>query len=292
MTSSDFPQVLVVIPLRLASQRVPRKILADIGGKSLSVRSVGQVRAAFQGDAFVRVIAAVDDAQTEKHLRAKFPDLEIILTSPEIPSGTDRVFAATTEWLRTNPQGRKCLKGVINVQGDMPFAGLEGLRQAAGYYKSATEADLARFAMITLAQSWPREQKLDTIGAVKVISDREGGAIYFSRHPIPYSMKKPPRGRDETPIVSDLHLGLYGYTLECLARFASHAPIELERAESLEQLRALWLGIRILVLKTEPGEGESYRGIDTPADLSWAKRFAAPKKSKAKPKKKKATKKK
>lgn len=284
MTSSDFPQVLAVIPLRLASSRVPKKILADIGGQSLAQRTVGRAFKALGDNPQVRILAAVDDIATEQHLKKHYPDLTVVLTSPDIPSGTDRVFAAVMEWIKKNPQGRSSVKGVLNIQGDMPFAGVEGLRQAAGFYENASPADLQRFGMITLAQPWPSDQSLDAMSAVKVLSDREGSALYFSRYPIPYSMKNPPKASSKLPdveFVPDMHIGLYGYTLESLAQLASHAPIELERSESLEQLRALWLGIKILVLKTHPESFESFRGIDTPADLSWARNFA-----KAKPKKK------
>lgn len=296
MTSSNSIKILAVIPLRLASSRVPRKILADIGGKSLSARTLGQVQTALGDNPHVKILAAVDDIATVKHLKEIDPSLEVILTSPGIPSGTDRVFAATQDWLARTPEARKNLRGILNIQGDMPFAGVDGLRQAAGFYESATDEDLRRYSMITLAQSWPKDQPLESRGAVKVLTDRAGGALYFSRHPIPYSMNVPDKKQwnsVEFLPVCQLHIGLYGYTLEALSRLASHAPIDMERGESLEQLRALWLGIQILVLSTEPGEGENFRGLDTPEDLRWARNFAKPRKAaKNKTQKKPAAKKK
>lgn len=268
-------QVLAVVPLRLASARIPRKVLADIGGMSLSRRTLARARAAFAGDSEVTLLAAVDSPETQKHLQQEFPDLEVMLTDPALPSGTDRVFAATQAWIAADPARKAALRGVINIQGDMPFAGVQGLQDAAAFYKVASPEELARFPMLTLAQAWPADTDFAHIGAVKVISDREGGALYFSRHPIPHSMK-PFKGKasPENLPVSRLHIGVYGYTLEALTRLAAQAPVELERAEMLEQLRALWIGLRILVIATDPGEGSSFRGIDTPLDLAWAKRFA------------------
>lgn len=268
-------KVLAVVPLRLASARIPRKVLTDIAGESLSRRTLARARAAFAGDAEITLLAAVDSPETQAHLEEAYPDLGVILTDPALPSGTDRVFAATQAWIAAEPSRKAELRGVINIQGDMPFAGVQGLKDAANFYKVATPDELVRFPMLTLAQDWPADTDFAHIGAVKVISDREGGAIYFSRHPIPHSMR-PFKGKAsaENLPVSRLHIGVYGYTLETLALLAAQAPVELERAEMLEQLRALWMGLRILVIATDPGPGSSFRGIDTPLDLAWAKRFA------------------
>lgn len=270
-------KILAVVPLRLNSSRVPRKILADIAGETLAERTLGQAIRAFEHDPHVTLLAAVDDPLTRDRLRARFPGLEIRLTPPELPSGTDRVFAATQLWLAEDASRRVHLRGILNIQGDMPFAGVDGLRQAAGFYRQATDADLARFPMITLAQPWPRDMKLEDMASVKVLSDQEGGALYFSRHPIPYSRVTATPKQLKSPdfrAACDLHIGLYGYTLEALARLAAHAPIPLEIFEGLEQLRAQWLGMRILVLQTSPTAIESFRGVDTPKDLSWARAFA------------------
>ncbi|MBS1984164.1 MAG: hypothetical protein JST16_08325 [Bdellovibrionales bacterium] len=279
------PTVLAIVPLRLASTRIPRKILSDIGGKCLAVRTVGRALAAFKDDASVRVVAAVDNIETQRVLRKAYKDLEILLTAPELPSGTDRVFAAANEWLKANPKARTTLKGILNIQGDMPFAGLEGLRDAARFYATATPADLERYGMLTLSQPWPREIPLDDAGSVKVITDRDGAAIYFSRHAIPYSRVKLSKTemRDLTQeICCDLHIGVYGYTLDALARVSAHVPVTMEKCESLEQLRALWLGVKIFVIKTQPSRTEDFRGIDLPRDLTWARRFARTKPSSAK----------
>lgn len=260
--------ILVVLPLRLASIRVPRKILSDIEGKSLAARSVERTLNAFKGDSQVRVVAAVDDPESQNHLCSQFPKLEVILTDPAIASGTDRVFAALQKIMSAEPSLRQNLVGVINVQGDMPFVGAEGLRQVAGFLREK-RSESAMWA--TLSQEWPNDQSLSELGAVKVLSDRQGRALYFSRFAIPHSrVSDQELGRS----LAELHLGVYGFNLEGITQFCAHAPIDLERAESLEQLRALWLGIPIYVLRTEPAANESYRGVDFDADLQWARNWA------------------
>jgi 3-deoxy-manno-octulosonate cytidylyltransferase (CMP-KDO synthetase) len=275
MFMTESVNVLVVIPLRLASARIPRKVLAPIGELTLAERTVGRALEAVGYLSGVAVVAAVDSEEVAHVLESRYPELTVIRTDPDLPSGTDRVFAATRVWIAEEPSRRAALKGVLNVQGDMPFAGLNGLRQAVEFYQSAEPADLARFPMLTLAQPWPAEMDFMDLAAVKVIADRAGRAIYFSRHPIPHSRVPAPR-KGQGVLGAGLHIGLYGYTLEALAAFASQSPVPMELSEGLEQLRALWLGLGIFVIQTTPESGEDFRGIDTPKDLAWARKFAGP----------------
>jgi len=286
-------ELLVVVPLRLASTRIPRKVLADIHGKSLAERTVSRVLAAFVNQPRVRVIAAVDAEETLIQLTKAFPQLQAVLTDPDLPSGTDRAFAAVGRYCETHPEAIRSLKGVINVQGDMPFVGKVGLRSLADFVIENWTAGDAE-SMATLSESWPENRDYADASAVKVIMDRSGRAIYFSRHPIPYSKTSFAEDSEFPDPAGDLHLGVYAYTVAALARFCSHAPVALERGEGLEQLRAQWLGIPIQVLRTEAAKDESFRGIDTPRDLAWARAFAGGKtpRKKSVPKKKPAKKKK
>jgi 3-deoxy-manno-octulosonate cytidylyltransferase (CMP-KDO synthetase) len=275
--------VLVVIPLRKASTRLKNKIFLDIEGLSLSQRSVGRALEIFKGDDRVRVVAAVDDLSTEKHLQEIFPDLQVIITDSEIPSGTDRVSIAVGEMVKRLKNKKFMVRGVINLQGDIPFVGADGLRNLVDYFLDATDDQLSHISMLTLAKAWPKEQDYSDPSAVKVISSRNGFALYFSRYAIPYSkVNFAETIKKNGVLVGDLHIGVYGYTPNILARICSHTPVELERAEGLEQLRAMWLEIPILVLKTEELLGESYRGIDTAQDLKWARSFAKTAKALAK----------
>ncbi len=259
--------VLAVVPLRLASSRLPRKILADVAGLPLAARSLARVHAAFRDDARARVIAAVDDEETFEALRRHSLGTEVVMTDPSLPSGSDRVFAAVQHLLKREAGLRDEIAAVLNVQGDMPFAGADGLRQVGEYLRAAPP----EVAIATLATPWPEGRPYADVSAVKVLANREGRALYFSRLAIPYTATAVP---EQGPYEGRLHLGVYGYRLEALARFCAQAPVASERAESLEQLRALWLGLDIQVLETQAGEGESYRGVDTAEDLAWARAFA------------------
>jgi len=257
------PKVLVVVPLRLASVRVPQKILQPIHKTPLAVRTVGRVLQAFENNTEVAVLAAVDSPLTKEVLQKNFPTLEVMLTDAELPSGTDRVFAASSLFLKKHPEVKNQLKGIINVQGDMPFVGTEGLKSIVNYYLDSSDAQLKAVPMATLAESWPFEGEnaldYESPSAVKVLSDHNEIAIYFSRHPIP---------------CADLHIGVYGYTFSTLNEICGSAPVPLELEERLEQLRELWLGIKIRVLPTTCESHDSNRGMDTPEDMQWAERFA------------------
>ncbi len=259
-------QVLVVVPLRLASERLPKKVLAKIGTQSLGSHTLARtLKAVAQFGTKVRVVAAVDSERVQAALQTEVPKLQVIMTSPDLASGTDRVAAAAAIVQRSDPSFRPI--GIVNVQGDTPFVGSDGLRQVVEYFCESSSEQLKSHPICTLAQEW--EGELRDPSKVKVLVNQRFEAIYFSRLAIPYSRKKP-KGTDRIPM---LHIGVYGYTPEALAEFCVHKVSPLEVHEGLEQLRALDLGMKILVFKTEAGRGESFRGIDTAEDLSWARRF-------------------
>lgn len=276
--ATDFsqPWVLAVTPMRLASTRIPEKMLQKIGKQTLAEWSVQRLLHAFQTHPQVHVCAAVDDARLEKTLKQSFPGLSILITDPSIPTGTDRVSIASQDMLKSLVpesllQNRKNLTGILNIQGDMPFMGTGGLQKIAEYFLQTPSEILQQFPMATLAGDWPTGEKYDSPGSVKVITNRQGAAIYFSRLPIPYGRQKLPKGKASEPPLGLLHYGVYGYTPSVLAQFCAHAPTELEVAEGLEQLRAQYLGIPILVIPIEGDSRSSFRGIDLPGDLKWAK---------------------
>ena len=268
------PDLLVILPFRLASSRIKKKVLAPIGSKTLVEHTLSKVLGIFKSNPRVLVLAAVDSEAVKKLLEKKFQNLEVIMTPAELASGTDRVFAAAQDFVSRNIQWAGQIKGIINVQGDIPFVGREGLERISNFFLESTCEELRKTGMATLAQSWPMGQKSDQKfsdpSAVKVITNREGLAIYFSRWPIPHS--RIPVSKKVRPLAA-LHIGVYGYTRDVLTRICAQKPTDLELGESLEQLRAQWLGIPILVIPTEPGKRESFRGIDTPKDLVWARRF-------------------
>jgi len=263
-------ELVYVVPLRLASTRLPRKVLARIGQSSMGALTIAKTLSASELlGGRVQVCAAVDAEETRQTLKKEFPKLKVIMTSPDLASGTDRVAAALAELRREDPQLNP--KGVVNVQGDTPFVGTEGLIQVGRYFLESPEAQLQTHGICTLAQTW--EGDLKDLSKVKVLVNRHQEAIYFSRFPIPYSRVKASKN-SKAPVIPQLHIGVYGFTPKALAQFCAHKATPLESHEGLEQLRALDLGLKILVFETSPRAHESFRGIDTKEDLLWARNFA------------------
>ncbi|MDZ4197995.1 MAG: 3-deoxy-manno-octulosonate cytidylyltransferase, partial [Kiritimatiellia bacterium] len=173
--------------------------------------------------------------------------LEVAWTSPDHPSGTDRVAEAM--------QDREA-DGVINIQGDEPMIDPELVDRLA-----ETLAGPADWDMVTAAAAMTDPERIADPSVVKVVRAADGAALYFSRAPIPFR-----RDEADAPPIYLRHIGIYGYRRDFLARLVSAPPCALERCEKLEQLRALDLGARICVLETtDPGPG-----VDTPADVARA----------------------
>jgi 3-deoxy-manno-octulosonate cytidylyltransferase (CMP-KDO synthetase) len=233
------PRIVGVIPARYASSRFPGKALADLGGKPMVQHVVERARQARLLD---EVLVATDDARILEAVQA-FGG-KACMTSPAHPSGTDRIAEVVRDL---------ACDLVVNIQGDEPLIDPAVIDRAAG----PLAADPA-IPMGTMGRPMGLAEAADP-SKVKVVVDRQGFALYFSRSPIPYL-------RDGAPAAAKpylLHIGLYVYRRETLLRLAALAPTPLEERERLEQLRALEHGIRIKVVETEH---ESF-GVDTPADL-------------------------
>jgi 3-deoxy-manno-octulosonate cytidylyltransferase (CMP-KDO synthetase) len=245
---------VIVIPARLASERLPGKLLRDDTGWPLIRHVHDRVRAVRGVD---RVVIAADGEQIRSAVLA-FGG-EAVLTDPALPSGTDRVAEAVRA-LELDPKRDL----VVNVQGDEPE--IDPNHVAALFDRLAASRDEGDGVQVaTLAtRRLDREGWLDP-NRVKVLLDRRGRALIFSRAPLP-------RPRDgSAPESWLLHLGIYGFLPGALARFRGSAPGELERLERLEQLRFLEDGIGIAVeIVTVPSEGGG--GIDTEEDY---RRFVA-----------------
>jgi 3-deoxy-manno-octulosonate cytidylyltransferase (CMP-KDO synthetase) len=233
----------VVIPARFASQRLPGKPLASIGGEPMIVR-VAQ-RVALTSAASITV--ATDDERVAKVVRDA--GFEAMLTSATHPSGSDRVM----EVVRARGLGDD--EVVINVQGDEPLIPPQVVDQLA-------EAMVAhpRFEVGTLAEPIGPEIDPDDPSVVKVVRSAAGRALYFSRARIPHPRDGAPGGGQWAR-----HVGIYAFRVRALRRFVALAESRLERLERLEQLRLLENDIDILVLEAcAPVPG----GVDTPADLA------------------------
>jgi len=237
---------VVVIPVRLASERLPGKALLDIGGRSMIERVYRKARQS----AAAEVIVATDAAEIEA-VCLRF-GATVAMTSKRHASGTDRIAEVARQ------RGFADDQIVVNVQGDEPLLPPGLIDQVAGLLEADPAADLATL-VTPLAD--PAEY-LDP-NLVKVVSAEDGAAIYFSRSPIPASRN------GEVPADARRHVGLYAYRAGALRRLAAAPVAPPEAAERLEQLRALWLGQRIAVadaLEAPP------RGVDTEADLAEVRR--------------------
>lgn len=240
-----------VIPSRYAATRLPGKPLLPIDGKPMIQHVYERARAARALD---RVIVATDDERILEAVR-NFGG-EGVLTSPHHRSGTDRV-AEVARNLNAEV--------VINVQGDEPMLDAAGLDALVAAFERRPDLEIA-----TLAHPITRPEDVGDPAAVKVVVDRDGFALYFSRLPIPFYRDGRETG-GPLPGVHWRHLGVYAYRKPALLRFAALEPTPLEAAEALEQLRALENGMRILVLPTE----QEAIGVDTPEDLERVRRLLA-----------------
>jgi 3-deoxy-manno-octulosonate cytidylyltransferase (CMP-KDO synthetase) len=236
----------VIIPARLASTRLPRKPLADIGGAPMVVR-VAQ-RAESSG---ARQVAVAADSEEIAAACAQH-GIACVLTSPEHPTGTDRIAEAATRL------GLAAESVVVNVQGDEPLILPDAIDAAV-----AVLAERSDDRMSTLRRRIDDPEDLVTPSVVKVVTDADGYALYFSRHAIPYV------GPGRPAPVAWRHLGLYVYRRDFLATLAALPQTPLELAEGLEQLRALEHGYRIRTVETTADA----IGVDTPEDLERVRRL-------------------
>jgi len=236
----------VLIPARWGSSRFPGKALADLGGKPMVVRVCE--RAAASGALAVAV--ATDDERIRKAVEAA--GHRALMTRAEHASGTDRIAEAAALL------GLAAEDIVVNVQGDEPLIDPALVREVAAALEREGEASLA-----TACHPIEDAASLASPNVVKVVFDARGFALYFSRAAIPFA-------RDGAPARAYRHIGIYGYRAGFLARYASLAPAPLERAEQLEQLRALWHGYRIAVVVSAAAAPP---GVDTPEDLEAVRKM-------------------
>jgi 3-deoxy-manno-octulosonate cytidylyltransferase (CMP-KDO synthetase) len=239
----------VVIPARLGSTRLPRKVLREIGGKPL----IRYTWAAARKTRAQEVVIATDDAEVFDACKAFGAD--VVMTAVTHPSGTDRIH----EVARKRKWGPGTL--VVNVQGDEPLMPPALVRKAAALLAKDRAADIA-----TLCHPLRTLEEWLNPNVVKVTMSAAGHALYFSRAPIPWQRDGATRDAPRLPDgLAFRHIGLYAYRVSALATFSRLKPAKLEVTESLEQLRALAAGMTIAVgVTNEPPP----RGVDTEEDLA------------------------
>ncbi len=234
-----------VIPARYASSRFPGKPLADLRGRPLVQHVYERAR---RSKTLARVVVATDDLRIRDAVVAFGGEVQ--LTGLHHPSGTDRVAEVAASL--------SC-EIVVNIQGDEPLIEPPMIDEAVSPF--FVESDLI---MGTVCRRLEKEEEWQSPHVVKVVRDRRGFALYFSRTPIPYARVQ---GRHSYY----KHIGLYVYRREFLLTLASLAPTPLEETEQLEQLRALEYGYAIKVVETKYDS----IGVDTPEDLERITRIEA-----------------
>ena len=256
----------VVIPARYGSSRLPAKPLMDIAGKPMVVHVYER---ALLSKAKTVVVATDDEriAQALKPYGAK-----VVMTSPNHPSGTDRLqeVAAKMRWDDDDI--------IVNVQGDEPLIPPEVINQVAANLANNRQAGIA-----TLAEAIEDVGQLSNPNIVKLVRDANNMAMYFSRSPMPWARDAFAQGIKELP-VKDLywrHLGIYAYKVSFLNAYVKWSPAVLEQVEALEQLRALYYGVKIHVDKACVSLPA---GVDTQEDLERVRAIVAAQKAAQAPK--------
>ncbi len=241
---------IVVVPARHASTRLPGKMLADIGGKPMVVHVADRARAS----GATEVIVATDHRTIADAVAAH--GHTAVMTRTDHASGTDRIAEVAAQ------RGVAADAIVVNVQGDEPL--IDPAHIAAAAQQLAAHSDAA---IATLCCPLDEAAQLANPHVVKVVLDKNGYALYFSRAPVPYAREAFAHGILSVPrgLPAYRHLGVYAYRAAFLASYARLAPAPLEEFEALEQLRALWHGHRIsvAVLPAAP-----HAGVDTAEDLA------------------------
>ena len=232
-------KILCVIPARYASTRLPGKPLKDVAGKPMICHVYDR---ASQAKTLSGVVVATDD---ERILRAvEDHGGRAMMTAKDHPTGTDRL----AEVAEAYPD----VALIINVQGDEPLIEPSLIDELGRAFDGDAELHMA-----TVMTPMEDEAEQKNPNNVKVVTDKNGCALYFSRSLLPY-----PRNDAGTPVYK--HIGIYAYRRDFLLAYAKMAPTPLERTESLEQLRALENGYKIKCIRTNA----RFVGVDTPEDLA------------------------
>ena len=233
---------MIIIPARIGSSRFPNKVLADIGGMPMVVKTAKSVEE-------IDTVVIATDSQEVVDI-AKEHNIQAVFTSTEHQSGTDRIYEAVQKLDLAEDEI------IINVQGDEPFIETDVVQAIYDLTKKNRKNEII---MMNSCYKTISNPEADDPNIVKVLTDKEDIALYFSRAKIPYP-------RDHHFDNYKGHLGIYGFTVRSLKKFCALSPAPLEEIEKLEQLRALYHGYRVAMIKVDT---ESF-GIDTPEDLEKA----------------------
>jgi 3-deoxy-manno-octulosonate cytidylyltransferase (CMP-KDO synthetase) len=233
---------MIIIPARIGSSRFPNKVLADINGIPMVIRTAKAVES-------IDKVAIATDSQEVMDI-AKEYSIQAVMTSIDHKSGTDRIYEASGKLELEDDEI------IINVQGDEPFIEVEVVKAVFDLTKANASNESI---MMNSCYKQINNPEADDPNIVKVVTDKEDIALYFSRAKIPYP-------RDHHFDEYKGHIGIYGFTKKSLSKFCNLDISPLEDIEKLEQLRALYYGYKVAMIKVAT---ESF-GIDTPDDLERA----------------------
>ena len=237
--------IMIIIPARIGSSRFPNKVLADIGGTPMVIRTAMAVQD-------IDDVAIATDSEEVMKIAQSY-NIKAVMTSESHQSGTDRIYEAAQKL------GLGEDEVIINVQGDEPFIETEVIE---AIYKLTQSNKNNPNIMMNSCYKLITNPEADDPNIVKVVTNEKDIALYFSRAKVPYP-------RDHRFDQYKGHLGIYGFTMKSLEAFCSSTPAPLEDIEKLEQLRALYHGYMIAMVEVNT---ESF-GIDTPEDLEKALKY-------------------
>lgn len=239
-------KIIAVIPARYASTRFPAKLMQDLGGKTVILRTY---EAALATQLFDDVFVVTDSDLIFNEIETNGG--KAIMSQKEHESGSDRIAEAVENM---------AVDVVVNVQGDEPFINKKPLEQLIEIFK---QDDEKKVDLASLMFEIDEKEEIENPNNVKVIVDQKGFALYFSRSVIPY-----PRAKN-VGVRYMKHIGIYAFRKEALLDFYRLPMLSLEASEKLEQLRYLEYGKRIQMVETQHGS----IGIDTPEDLEKARKM-------------------
>ena len=234
-------KIVGVIPARFGSTRFPGKPLVNLKGRPLIQWTV---EGAKKSKLLSEVIVATDHEGIKA--AAEAVGVKVVMTDSDLPTGSDRIHAAIKD---------VACDVVVNIQGDEPLVTGELIDRLAQVFVDDPAMDMA-----TLAHPISAEE-LQSLNSVKVVTNIRDEALYFSRYAIPYSRVSAVEAGSMEGCLK--HIGMYAYSKSFLKQFCEAPPALIEKAESLEQLRALYLGAKIKVIRVK----EASIGVDTPEDL-------------------------
>ena len=242
-------ETIIIIPARLGSTRLPRKLLLDLHGKPVLARTIAQAKKTTQID---QIFVATDSLEIARICQME--GVSYVMTRTECPNGTQRIAEAMKDIKA---------KRIINIQGDEPFI------DPSLVDNIALELQTQHCHVVSAMSRIERWENFVDTNTIKVVCDQQNCAMYFSRSPIPFLRDETIPNQGEIPLETKLfaHIGVYGFSSDALLRYGNYQATPIEAQEKLEQLRMLYFGEKIKMLHHH----KPSIGINTQRDLAAAR---------------------